>query len=100
MPSKTLWDAAVESQGTVLTTQLDALGDAAWSALGSEYDNTADLIQYFKVRLAVDTAVTPISTVIEAVLKAAPVADISLEDPPLEEVIARIYTNTTRGGTS
>jgi ABC-2 type transport system ATP-binding protein len=30
--------------------------------------------------------------VMTEVLKAGPVADIAIEDPPLEEVIAHIYT--------
>jgi len=56
----------------------------------------------YELTLEVDTAVTPIPQVMEMVLKAAPVADISIEDPPLEEVIARIYTSTStvRGGPS
>ena len=59
MPSKILWDAAIESQGTVLTTELNNLADGAWSAAGTEYDNSADLIQYFKLRLAVDFVSAP-----------------------------------------
>jgi ABC-2 type transport system ATP-binding protein len=56
----------------------------------------------YELKLAVDTTVTPIPQVIEMVLNAAPVADISVEDPPLEGVIARIYKSTPdrRGGSS
>jgi ABC-type uncharacterized transport system ATPase subunit len=32
-----------------------------------------------------------VQAVVAEVLNAAPVADIAVEDPPLEEVIARIY---------
>lgn len=59
MTTPFLWQAAPTSEGTVLTTALDALADGAWSALGSEYDNTADLRQYFMVRVAVDFVLAP-----------------------------------------
>ena len=47
----------------------------------------------YAVKLEVNTMQTPIEAVINAVLQAGPVADISIEDPPLEEVIAHIYSN-------
>jgi ABC-2 type transport system ATP-binding protein len=46
----------------------------------------------YALRLEVDTRVVPIEVVMTEVLKAGPVADIAIEDPPLEEVIAHIYT--------
>jgi viologen exporter family transport system ATP-binding protein len=46
----------------------------------------------YTLKLEVDTRVTPIEAVMTEVLKAGPVADIAIEDPPLEEVIAHIYT--------
>jgi ABC-2 type transport system ATP-binding protein len=45
----------------------------------------------YALKLEVDTRIAPIESVMTAVLKLAPVADISIEDPPLEEVIAHIY---------
>jgi ABC-2 type transport system ATP-binding protein len=45
----------------------------------------------YALKLQVDTRVTPIEQVMGAVLRAGPVADIAIEDPPLEEVIAHIY---------
>jgi ABC-2 type transport system ATP-binding protein len=45
----------------------------------------------YELKLEIDTAVTPVQQAIARVLEAAPVADIAVEDPPLEEVIARIY---------
>jgi ABC-2 type transport system ATP-binding protein len=45
----------------------------------------------YALKLEVDTRVTPIEQVMSEVLRAAPVADIAIEDPPLEEVIAHIY---------
>jgi ABC-2 type transport system ATP-binding protein len=48
----------------------------------------------YELKLEIDTAVTPVQQAIAGVLEAAPVADIAIEDPPLEEVIARIYTQS------
>ena len=45
----------------------------------------------YEATLEIDTTAAPISEVIGRLLEAAPVADISVQDPPLEEVIARIY---------
>jgi len=46
----------------------------------------------YALKLEVDTRVTPIERVMIEVLRAGSVADIAIEDPPLEEVIAHIYT--------
>ena len=46
---------------------------------------------HYSLQLQVDTSRQSIESVIENVLKAAPVADITIEDPPLEEVISHIY---------
>src|SRR5215211_8454979 len=45
----------------------------------------------YALKLEIDTRVTPIEQVMAEVLRAGPVADIAIEDPPLEEVIAHIY---------
>jgi ABC-2 type transport system ATP-binding protein len=45
----------------------------------------------YELKLEIDTTITPVQNAIARVLEAAPVADIAVEDPPLEEVIARIY---------
>ena len=45
----------------------------------------------YEWKMQVDTTVTPVGQVTAAVLDAGAVADIAIEDPPLEEVIARIY---------
>lgn len=45
----------------------------------------------YALKLEIDTRIAPIESVMTAVLRLAPVADISIEDPPLEEVIAHIY---------
>ncbi|MBS2001680.1 MAG: ATP-binding cassette domain-containing protein [Cyanobacteria bacterium SZAS LIN-5] len=53
----------------------------------------------YAVRLEVDTQVTAIEAVIEHILKAGAVADITIEDPPLEEVIAHIYSQPPQAST-
>jgi viologen exporter family transport system ATP-binding protein len=53
----------------------------------------------YELNLEVDTSVVPIPEVIGRLLESAPVADISVQDPPLEEVIARIYRDG-RGGSA
>ncbi|MGH9213511.1 MAG: ABC transporter ATP-binding protein [Acidimicrobiales bacterium] len=44
------------------------------------------------MKLVVDTSATPIRDVVDALLDGSEVADISVVDPPLEQVIAEIYT--------
>jgi ABC-2 type transport system ATP-binding protein len=41
--------------------------------------------------MEIDVSVTPVQVAIARLLEAAPIADITVEDPPLEHVIARIY---------
>jgi ABC-2 type transport system ATP-binding protein len=45
----------------------------------------------YNLKLEVDTSLVSIESVISQVLSWAPVADITIEDPPLEHVIAHIY---------
>ncbi|MEH2360087.1 ABC transporter ATP-binding protein [Nostoc sp.] len=45
----------------------------------------------YGLKLEVNTRITPIETVMTQILQAGSVADIAIEDPPLEEVIAHIY---------
>lgn len=51
----------------------------------------------YALKLEVDTTVTPIEQVMSAILHAGSVADIAIEDPPLEEVIAHIYSQARAG---
>jgi ABC-2 type transport system ATP-binding protein len=41
--------------------------------------------------MEIDVSITPVQDAIAQLLQAAPVADIAVEDPPLERVITRIY---------
>jgi ABC-2 type transport system ATP-binding protein len=45
----------------------------------------------YGVKLQVDTTVTPIETVIGQLLARYAIADINVDNPPMEEIIARIY---------
>ncbi|MDQ1290012.1 MAG: ATP-binding cassette protein [Actinomycetota bacterium] len=49
------------------------------------------------LRLAVDTASVSIRAVLDTVLDRCEVSDISVVDPPLEQVIARVYTASSAG---
>ncbi len=51
----------------------------------------------YALKLEVDTRVMPIERVMAEVLRAGAVADIAIEDPPLEEVIAHIYAQAPVG---
>jgi ABC-2 type transport system ATP-binding protein len=51
----------------------------------------------YALKLEVDTNMATIESVMHRVLKAGPVADIAIEDPPLDEVIAHIYGRTNDG---
>jgi ABC-2 type transport system ATP-binding protein len=46
----------------------------------------------YALKLEVDTTIMPIETVMTKILAAGRVADIAIEDPPLEEIIAHIYS--------
>ena len=59
MANKILWDAVATSRGTVLTTELDNLAAAAFSAAGTEIDNATNLDQYAWVEFDYDFADNP-----------------------------------------
>jgi ABC-2 type transport system ATP-binding protein len=48
----------------------------------------------YEWKMQIDTSITPVRVVTAAVLEAGAVADIAVEDPPLEEAIARIYSES------
>ena len=52
MANNITWSAAPTSRGTVLTTELNALANAGYSAAGSEYDNTTNLAEYAAAHIA------------------------------------------------
>lgn len=52
----------------------------------------------FGVKLEVDTDRQPIEQVIATLMGALPIADITIEDPPMEEIIAAMYRDQARQG--
>jgi len=48
----------------------------------------------FKTRLEVDVKVTPVARVVEAALAGGTLHDLTVEDPPLEEIVQAIYAST------
>ncbi len=68
------------ADGARLIAALDAVGAVGVSTPSASV-----------VRLDVDTSVTPIRSVLDTVLGSVGVADLSVVDPPLEQVIGEIY---------
>ncbi len=54
----------------------------------------------YTIKLEVNTDLITIETVIKSILSLGTIADISIEDPPLEEVIAHIYSQPKENGVS
>ncbi len=49
--------------------------------------------------LDVDLAVAPVETVVQAVLAASRLHDLTVEDPPLDEIVQAVYASATARGT-
>ncbi|MFI4963452.1 MAG: hypothetical protein ACHP6H_06315, partial [Legionellales bacterium] len=45
----------------------------------------------YSLTLEVDTKIVPIEAVMSKILQLGSVADVTIEDPPLEEIITHIY---------
>ena len=76
MPNMTQWDAAWNSEGTVLTTQLDGLATSNASALGTTViANDSSLDQYFAAVLYPGASLTPGAGAPYAALYAVPAID-------------------------
>lgn len=59
MPSAIKWEAGWVSRSNVLSTELNALANAARTAAGTEVDNATNLDQYGKVEINVDFVSAP-----------------------------------------
>lgn len=62
MPNAIKWEAAMSDRGTVLTTELNSVGDTSWSTAGSEIDNSSNLDEYGLLKLAVTFGAAPGAT--------------------------------------
>jgi hypothetical protein len=66
------WEAAWTSRSTVLTTELNALADAAYSAIGTEIDNATNLDTYGKVVVVLASLDPAAGAVVELYMVTAP----------------------------
>ncbi len=84
-------DKVVSMRRALLSTKLVEVG-LSRPALPLAMDG-ATVLEHTEttMKLVVDTATTPIRHVLDVLLDGLPVADISVVDPPLEQVIAAIY---------
>ena len=86
-----VWDGAVdELKRSVLTTRIMDLKLAGPLALDHP-EVTVRHADRYTAKLEVDTARTRIEAVVRAVLQRNTVLDVTISDPPLEEVIAALY---------
>ncbi len=54
----------------------------------------------YELVVEVDTQITSVESVVDSLLRTAPVADISIELPPLEDVIAHLFTEKKYAATT
>lgn len=47
--------------------------------------------------LEIDTARVPVERVVDAAMKASPLRDLTVEDPPMEEIVKEIYRSSGKG---
>jgi hypothetical protein len=59
MPNVINWDTAFNSRGNVLSTELNSLADAAFTAVGTEITNNTNLDQYGLLQLNVTFGTNP-----------------------------------------
>ena len=86
-----VWDGAVdELKRSVLATKILNLKLAGPLALDLP-EVTIRHADRYTAKLEVDTARTRIEAVVRAILERNTVLDITITDPPLEEVIASLY---------
>ncbi len=84
-------DAVAAMRRTLLATKLVEVGLGAPAALAPADGVTVLEHTETTLKLVVDTTLTSIGQVLDGLLAGLPVADISVLDPPLEQVIAAIY---------
>jgi len=92
-----IYDAPVgQMRSELLSTKLVEVslqhsdhGETLIDGLGAEVK--AQFVSALTVHIEVDTAITPVQTILERVFALVTVVDLSVTDPPLEEVIGEIY---------
>jgi ABC-2 type transport system ATP-binding protein len=89
-----IWDDDVSvMRRQLLATKLVEVGLAAPSRPPASPGVTVLEHTATAMKLVVDTSRTPIRDVVDALLDDSEIADISVVDPPLEQVIAEIYAS-------
>jgi ABC-type uncharacterized transport system ATPase subunit len=56
--------------------------------------------QPHRIELEVDVDVAPIETVIQAALHSGQLRDLTVQDPPMDDVVRAIYAHADRGASS
>jgi ABC-2 type transport system ATP-binding protein len=85
-------DEVAAMRRTLLSTKLVEVGLSEPAVLPAMAGVSVVEHSATAMKLSVDTATTSIRCVLDAVLDRLPVVDISVLDPPLEQVIAAIYS--------
>jgi hypothetical protein len=81
MPNKVLWDAAPTSRSTGLTTELNSLGNGAYSAVGTAFDNTANGDQFASADIVLGS-LNPTAGAYLALFLVQSIDGTTYEDPP------------------
>jgi ABC-2 type transport system ATP-binding protein len=92
-----IYDAGVAAmRRTLLATKLIELGLAGPVEASAVEGPGVVVVEHTPatIKLAVDTTRRSVRDVLDALLDTWPIADISVVDPPLEQVIAEIYSGT------
>lgn len=75
------WEAAPVSRGNVLTTELNALANGAYSAVGTEIDNSTNLDQWGAVEINLASLTPTTGAYLQLFVTQAP-DGTNYEDPP------------------
>jgi len=100
MASAVKWEAVWTSRGTVLTTELNSLANGAYSAVGTEIDNSVNLDQYGKAEIYLGSLSPAAGAYVQLHMNTAP-GGTNYEDVPAaanpanHTVVAVIPLNTT-----
>jgi len=83
MANLILWGVAANSEGTVLTTELNALADDGVSALGTEYDNSTGLDTFGLLELGVDFVSAPTANAVVSIYMLKALDGTNYENAPI-----------------
>jgi len=81
MPNAVLWQAAPTSRSTGLSTELNSLADAAFSGVGSAFDNTSNGDQWAAVDIVL-ASLTPVAPAYLSLYLVQSIDGTTYEDAP------------------